>query len=86
MGVVRARVESELKQEAETVLMEMGMSVSVSVNEAITLFYERLTAGCSEPFSPHIPNTETIEAMKEVRDGAGLTKYASFDELLSDID
>ena len=82
MGIVNARVESELKQEAETVLMEMGMSV----NEAITLFYERLTAGCSEPFSPHIPNTETIEAMKEVRDGAGLTKYASFDELLSDID
>ena len=82
MGIVNARVESELKQEAETVLMEMGMSV----NEAINLFYERLTAGCSEPFSPHIPNTETIEAMKEVRDGAGLTKYASFDELLSDID
>ena len=81
-AIVRAYVEPDLKKKAEARFSEIGMSV----DEAITLFYERVTGGCSEPFSPHIPNAETIEAMKEVRDGAGLTEYASFEELLKKLD
>ena len=53
----------------------------MTVDEAITQFYERVTGVCSDPFSPHIPNAETIEAMKEGRDGEGLTEYASLDDL-----
>lgn len=54
----------------------------MTVDEAITLFYERVAGGyCSDPFSPHIPNAETIEAMNEGKDREGLTKYASLDDL-----
>ena len=81
-ATVRAHVEPELKKKAEAVFSEMGLSV----DEAITLFYERVTGQCSDPFSPHIPNAETIEAMKEVQDGVGLTEYASFAELLEKLD
>ena len=77
-SVVRAQVESELKKQAEARFLEWGMTV----DEAITLFYERVAGEyCSDPFSPHIPNAETVQALKEGRDGEGLTEYASLDEL-----
>ena len=75
-AIVRAQVEAELKKQAEARFSEWGMTV----DEAITQFYERVTGICSDPFSPHIPNAETIEAMKEGRDGEGLTAYSSFEE------
>ena len=74
---VSAQIEPELKKRAEARFSEWGMTV----DEAITLFYERVTGICSDPFSPHIPNADTIEAMKERRDGEGLTEYASLYDL-----
>ena len=77
-AIVRAQVEPELKKQAEARFSEWGMTV----DEAITLFYDRVAGGyCSDPFSPHIPNAETIAAMEEGRDGEGLTEYASLDDL-----
>ena len=77
-AIVRAQVEPELKKQAEARFSEWGMTV----DEAITLFYDRVAGGyCSDPFSPHIPNAETIAAMEEGRDKEGLTEYASLDDL-----
>ncbi len=74
---VSAQIEPELKKQAEARFKEWGMTV----DEAITMFYDRVAGRyCSDPFSPHIPNEETIAAMEEGRDGEGLTSYASFDE------
>ena len=82
-AIVRAQVEPELKKQAEDRFSEWGMTV----DEAITLFYERVAGGyCSDPFSPHIPNAETIEALKEGRDGEGLTEYSSFGDLLATLE
>ncbi len=80
--MVCAQVEPELKKQAEARFLEWGMTV----DEAITQFYERVTGQCSDPFSPHIPNAETIEAMNEASRGEGLTKYASFAEFLEKLD
>ena len=76
---VHAQVESELKKQAEARFLEWGMTV----DEAITRFYENVVSCCAYPFSPHIPNAETIEAMNEARSGEGLTEYASLDDLKS---
>ena len=77
-ATVRAQVEPELKEQAEARFSEWGMTV----DEAITQFYERVAGRyCSDPFSPHIPNAETIAAMEEARSGKGLTEYSSLDEL-----
>ena len=79
---VSARVEPELKKQAEARFSEWGMTV----DEAITMFYERVTGICSDPFSPHIPNAETIEAMNEGKNREGLPRYSSFGEFLATLD
>jgi len=81
-AIVRAQVEPELKKQAEARFSEWGMTV----DEAITMFYERVTGICSDPFSPHIPNAETIEAMEEGKNREGLPRYSSFDEFLATLD
>ena len=70
-------IDPELKQEAEARIAAMGLSSE----EAITMFYERLASICCDPFSPHLPNAETIEAMEQANRGEGLITYASLDEL-----
>ncbi len=81
--IVRAYVEPELKKQAEARFSEWGMTV----DEAITQFYERVAGGyCSDPFSPHIPNAETIAAMEEGKDREGQPKYSSFGEFLATLD
>ena len=81
-AIVSAHVESELKKQAEARFSEWGMTV----DEAITLFYERVTGICSDPFSPHVPNAETIEAMEEGKDRERQPKYSSFGEFLATLD
>lgn len=81
-AIARAQVEPGLKKQAEARFSEWGMTV----DEAITLFYERVTGICSDPFSLHIPNAETIEAMEEGKDREGRPKYSSFGEFLATLD
>ncbi len=81
-AIVRAHVESELKKQAEDRFADWG----ITVDEAITQFYERVTGICSDPFSPHIPNAETIAAMNEGKDREGLPRYSSFGEFLETLD
>ena len=81
-AIVRAQVEPELKKQAEARFADWG----ITVDEAITQFYERVTGICSDPFSPHIPNVETIAAMNEGKDREGLPRYSSFGEFLATLD
>ena len=81
-AIVSAHVESELKKQAEARFSEWRMTV----DEAITLFYERVTGICSDPFSPHVPNAETVEAMEEGKDRERQPKYSSFGEFLATLD
>ena len=76
-SMVHARVESELKRKAEEVFSELGLSAS----DAITLFYEQVTLLGYMPFAVTTPNADTVAALRQARDGEGLTEYASLDEL-----
>ncbi len=73
---VRARIEPELKRDAETVLSELGLSTS----EAITLFLRQVILRRGLPFPVQIPNQETLKAIAEARDRIGLETYATVDE------
>ena len=75
--IIRVRVEPELKYQAEAVFSELGLSPT----EAITLFYTQVTLHRGLPFSVGIPNTETIEALRQACSGEGLTEYADLDAL-----
>ena len=75
--MIRARVEPELKQEAETVFSKLGLSAT----QAITLFYKQVTLQQGLPFAVKIPNAETREALQNAYDGEDLTEYESLEAL-----
>ena len=75
--MIRARVEPELKHQAEALLRELGMSAT----EAITLFYRQVTMHRGLPFEVKIPNADTAAALQQAESGAGLTEYTTLEEL-----
>ena len=79
---VRARIEPELKHQAEIVLDTLGLSAT----DAITLFYKQLALRKGLPFDVKIPNAETREAMRQSRRREDLTEWADTDALFSSVD
>ena len=75
--MIRARVEPDLKREAEALLRELGMSAT----EAITLFYKQVTMHRGLPFEVKVPNADTGEALQQAESGAGLVEYTTLEEL-----
>ena len=74
---IRARIEPELKHNAETVLAALGLSVT----EALTLFYKQISLQYGLLFDVKISNDVTIKALKQVRNREDLTEYSSLDDL-----
>ncbi len=80
--MIRARVEPDLKHDAEAVFSTLGMSPP----EAITLFYKQVALQHGLPFEVRIPNAETLEAMRQAREKDGLIKYDSVDDLMAEFE
>ena len=74
---IRARVEPELKREAEAVLKALGLNAS----EAITLFYRQVALRRGLPFEIKLPNETTRAAMRDALEGNDLTEWSDLDEL-----
>jgi DNA-damage-inducible protein J len=74
---IRARVEPELKQEAEAVLKALGLNAS----EAITIFYRQVALRRALPFEVKLPNATTRAAMRQALEGEDLTEWADLEEL-----
>ena len=78
--LVQARIDGAIKEEAAAVLAAMGLTVS----DAVRLLLTRVAREKALPFAPLVPNTVTIEAMKEARKG-GLSRFDSVDALIDDL-
>jgi DNA-damage-inducible protein J len=78
---IRARVDAELKAEAERVLETLGLNAS----EAIRMFYRQVALRKGLPFEMRTPNEETRLALQEADAGQNLTAYASVDAMFDDI-
>lgn len=74
---IRARVEPELKREAEAVLKALGLNAS----EAITLFYRQVALRRGLPFEIKLPNKTTRAAIRDALEGRDLTEWSDLDEL-----
>jgi DNA-damage-inducible protein J len=72
-GMIRARIDPDLKVRAEAILGDLGLNAS----DAIRLFYTQITLSDGLPFDVRIPNAETREAIREARAGKGLNHYGS---------
>jgi DNA-damage-inducible protein J len=79
-SVVRARIDGQIKIEAEAVLASMGLTVS----DAFRMMMMRIAKEKALPFEPLVPNDETIEAMKAARRGE-LVNAGSADNLLASL-
>jgi DNA-damage-inducible protein J len=71
--IVRARVEPELKRDAEAVLMKIGLTPS----EAIILFLTQVKLTKGLPFPVRVPNKATRRAIKEARARKDVETFAS---------
>ena len=78
--LVQARIDGAIKEEAAAVLAAMGLTIS----DAVRLLLTRVAREKALPFAPLIPNTATIEAMKEARKGR-LSRFDGVDALMDDL-
>ena len=76
-AMIRARVDSELKEEAESVLNRLGLTAS----DAIRLFYKQVVLQKGLPFKVEITNRETLGAIEDIRQRRNLKTARDADDL-----
>jgi DNA-damage-inducible protein J len=80
-ATARARIDADLKAEAERILAECGLNAT----QGITLFYRQVVLHHGLPFDVKIPNAESRKAMREIETGDGLIRSDSAEELFRDL-
>jgi DNA-damage-inducible protein J len=60
-AIVRARVEPELKADAEAILKEIGLTLS----DAINILFRRVKSSNGFPVELRTPNAETLESFRQ---------------------
>ena len=85
MATVTARVDENVKKEAETLFKKIGLNMSTAMN----LFLKKYILEQGIPFELKVPNKETLKAMQETDDilsGKIERKgYNSAEELFEDL-
>lgn len=80
-ATARARLEPEVKEEAEKILDECGLSVS----EAIGLFYRQVILHHGLPFQVQNFNQETRRVLRNSEAGVEVTRFDSAEALFEDL-
>jgi DNA-damage-inducible protein J len=76
---VRARLEPELKERAESVFRRLGLNAS----QAITLFYTQVELRDGLPFDVAIPTSTTRRTFERTDKGRDVTVCKDADELFA---
>jgi DNA-damage-inducible protein J len=76
----RARINPDIKSEAEGIIHDLGLSVSM----AFDLFYRQIIFNRGLPFELRIPNETTVKAIEDARKGRG-EKFATTTALFKDL-
>ncbi len=79
-ATTHARMDPKIKQEAERIIKDMGLSISA----AHELFYRQIIAHQGIPFEMRVPNKGTLQSMQEAREGVG-KKYKTVQDMLDDM-
>jgi DNA-damage-inducible protein J len=80
-AVISARMDPELKNGAEAVFRELGLTAT----QAITLFYRQVELEQGLPFAVREPNDVTRAAMEQARTRQDLESFNTLDDLLEDL-
>jgi len=79
---ISARIDPALKRSAEHIFRQLGLTSS----QAITLFYRQVEIQRGLPFSLHIPNETTRQAIEDAKERRNLASYDSIDALVDDLE
>ena len=79
-ATARARITPEVKERAEHILHDLGLSVS----GAFELFYRQVILNKGLPFDVRLPNEVTRHAIAESRKGNG-KKFSNVEDLFEDL-
>lgn len=77
------RIDEELKNDAEELFADFGMSLST----AVRIFLKQAVRQQNMPFTikENIPNDETVKAIEDARKGIGVKSFNTVEELLEDL-
>ncbi len=78
-ATIRARIEPELKDNVESILIQLGLSAT----EAVTLFYKQIELHQGLPFKVELPNKETVEALNDATEEKNLTKCTDAEDMFN---
>ena len=81
-STISARIDPSLKQKAEGVFRELGLTSS----QAITLFYKQVELQQGLPFAVKIPNNLTQQALEDARMRNGLATFNTAEDLFDDLE
>lgn len=81
-ATIRARVEPDLKREAENIFKTLGFTAT----EAITMFYNMVRLKKGIPFDVRIPNEETQQVIRDSRKGINVTSHDDLDDYFKKIE
>ncbi len=79
-AMTHARLTPEIKNQAEAILKELGISIST----AYEMFYRQIIAHHGIPFDLRLPSKDTVQAMRDARKGKG-KKYHSIKAMFKDL-
>jgi DNA-damage-inducible protein J len=74
---IHARIEPDLKEEAEGILKELGLNAT----QAITLFYQQIRFTRGLPFVLRVPNETTRQTLDDTDSGKNLVYCRDADDL-----
>jgi len=80
-AMTHARLTPEVKEKAEAILRELGISIS----SAYEMFYRQIIAHRGLPFDPRLPNETSIQAMEAAREGKDKV-YGSVKEMFNNME
>lgn len=76
-STVRARIEPEVKKEAERLFKNLG----ITTTQAITLFYKQVVLRKGLPFEVVIPNSTTLRTFEDTDAGRNLIIAKDADDM-----
>ncbi len=81
-ATIRARIEPQLKSEAEEILGHLGLTAT----QAISLFYRQLVLQRRLPFELVLPNAITLRTFAETDREENLVRCEDLEELFEKLD
>lgn len=73
---IQVRIDPETKAAAEAIFARLGLKPS----EAVRMFYHQVELNQGIPFEVRLPNTETLQAIRDIDEDNDLVRHDSLED------